>query len=94
MEVGWRTSSPALCTLVTSHTLRMNYVHSVLALRPLFPGHRRVASETLNEYGNGVGYRIRFQSTATAATKIVFLTEVRRSCSPEPTTQILLNSTV
>ncbi|CAI5973996.1 unnamed protein product [Closterium sp. NIES-65] len=47
--------------------------------------HRRVAFESLNEYGAGVAYRIRFQSTATAASRILFLTEVPPACtSPSP----------
>eukprot|EP00727_Mastigamoeba_balamuthi_P007742 m51a1_g3589 hypothetical protein (1286) ;mRNA; f:1155521-1162077 len=36
---------------------------------------RRVAVETLNEYGSKVAYQIRFDSSTTAATRIVFLTE-------------------
>ncbi|XP_068273657.1 probable ATP-dependent RNA helicase DHX34 isoform X1 [Nyctibius grandis] len=36
---------------------------------------RRVGFESLNQYGNQVGYQIRFESTRSPATKIVFLTE-------------------
>lgn len=36
---------------------------------------KRVAYETLNQYGAKVAYKIRFEGTSTAATKILFLTE-------------------
>ncbi|XP_076036389.1 putative ATP-dependent RNA helicase DHX34 [Oratosquilla oratoria] len=36
---------------------------------------KRVAYETLNEYGSEVGYQIRFEKSKTDRTKIVFLTE-------------------
>lgn len=36
---------------------------------------RRVAHETLNAYGDGVGYQVRFSSTVGAATRVVFMTE-------------------
>ncbi|XP_072611909.1 probable ATP-dependent RNA helicase DHX34 isoform X2 [Vulpes vulpes] len=35
---------------------------------------KRVSFESLSQYGSQVGYQIRFESTRTAATKIVFLT--------------------
>ncbi|XP_025770078.1 probable ATP-dependent RNA helicase DHX34 [Puma concolor] len=35
---------------------------------------KRVSFESLSQYGSRVGYQIRFESTRTAATKIVFLT--------------------
>ncbi|XP_069500655.1 probable ATP-dependent RNA helicase DHX34 [Ambystoma mexicanum] len=36
---------------------------------------KRVGIESLNQYGSQVGYQIRFESTRSTATKIVFLTE-------------------
>lgn len=36
---------------------------------------KRVGIESLNQYGSRVGYQIRFESTRSTATKIVFLTE-------------------
>lgn len=36
---------------------------------------KRVAFETLNEYGTEVGYQIRFEKSKTQLTKLVFLTE-------------------
>lgn len=36
---------------------------------------KRVGFETLNMYGSHVGYKVRFDGTATKATKIIFLTE-------------------
>jgi HrpA-like RNA helicase len=36
---------------------------------------RRVAFETMNAYGSQVAYQIRFDSTRTASTRILFLTE-------------------
>ncbi|XP_065182815.1 probable ATP-dependent RNA helicase DHX34 [Sycon ciliatum] len=36
---------------------------------------KRVSFETLNEYGSQVAYKIRFESTTTRASKIIFLTE-------------------
>ncbi|KAM8952308.1 putative ATP-dependent RNA helicase DHX34 [Pelodytes ibericus] len=36
---------------------------------------KRVAFESLNQYGSKVGYQIRFESSRSPATKIVFLTE-------------------
>ncbi|GAU98245.1 LOW QUALITY PROTEIN: hypothetical protein RvY_09419-2 [Ramazzottius varieornatus] len=36
---------------------------------------KRVAFETLNEYGSQVAYQIRFEKTTTSQTKIVFMTE-------------------
>lgn len=36
---------------------------------------KRVAFETLNEYGSEVGYQIRFEKSRTQCTKIVFITE-------------------
>lgn len=36
---------------------------------------KRVAFETLNEYGSEVGYQIRFERSKTHQTKIVFITE-------------------
>ncbi|XP_015196359.2 probable ATP-dependent RNA helicase DHX34 isoform X1 [Lepisosteus oculatus] len=36
---------------------------------------KRVSFESLNQYGSKVGYQIRFESTRTPATKLVFLTE-------------------
>ncbi|NWS77891.1 DHX34 helicase, partial [Crotophaga sulcirostris] len=48
---------------------------------------KRVAFESLNQYGNQVGYQIRFESTRSPATKIVFLTEglLLRQVQREPT---------
>jgi len=37
---------------------------------------RRVSHETLNEHGSEVAFKIRFDSTCGAATRILFLTEV------------------
>ena len=37
---------------------------------------RRVAFETNNEYGSQVAYQIRFESTKTKDTRLLFLTEV------------------
>jgi ATP-dependent RNA helicase DHX34 len=47
---------------------------------------RRVAFETLNLYGAQVAYQIRFDSTRTAHTRIVFLTEgvLLRQLSEDP----------
>ncbi|XP_044057641.1 probable ATP-dependent RNA helicase DHX34 isoform X2 [Siniperca chuatsi] len=36
---------------------------------------KRVSFESLNEYGSKVGYQIRFETTRTTATKLLFLTE-------------------
>ncbi|XP_069063715.1 probable ATP-dependent RNA helicase DHX34 isoform X2 [Pleurodeles waltl] len=36
---------------------------------------KRVGIESLNQYGSRVGYQIRFESTRSTATKIIFLTE-------------------
>ena len=36
---------------------------------------RRVSHETLNEYGSEVGYQIRFESSRTKHTRLVFMTE-------------------
>ncbi|PIK34095.1 putative ATP-dependent RNA helicase DHX34 [Apostichopus japonicus] len=36
---------------------------------------KRVGFETLNEYGDQVGYQIRFEAMKSSATKIIFLTE-------------------
>ena len=36
---------------------------------------KRVGYETLHEYGSQVGYQIRFETTKTQATKLLFLTE-------------------
>ncbi|XP_046892313.1 probable ATP-dependent RNA helicase DHX34 [Hypomesus transpacificus] len=36
---------------------------------------KRVSFESLNQYGSKVGYQIRFETTRTAATKLLFLTE-------------------
>lgn len=36
---------------------------------------KRVAYETLNEYGSAVGYQIRFEKSKTQHTKIIFVTE-------------------
>lgn len=41
---------------------------------------KRVAFETLNEYGSEVAYQIRFEKTKTAYTRIVFMTE--GACNP------------
>ncbi|XP_055022793.1 probable ATP-dependent RNA helicase DHX34 isoform X1 [Boleophthalmus pectinirostris] len=36
---------------------------------------KRVSFESLNQYGSQVGYQIRFETTRTTATKLIFLTE-------------------
>ncbi|XP_048836938.1 probable ATP-dependent RNA helicase DHX34 [Brienomyrus brachyistius] len=36
---------------------------------------KRVSTESLNQYGSKVGYQIRFETTRTVATKLLFLTE-------------------
>jgi HrpA-like RNA helicase len=36
---------------------------------------RRVAFETLQEHGDGIAYKVRFDSTAGAGTRVTFLTE-------------------
>lgn len=36
---------------------------------------KRVSFESLNQYGSKVGYQIRFETTRTTATKLIFLTE-------------------
>nr|XP_057936337.1 probable ATP-dependent RNA helicase DHX34 [Doryrhamphus excisus] len=36
---------------------------------------KRVSYESLNQYGSKVGYQIRFETTRTTATKLIFLTE-------------------
>ena len=41
---------------------------------------KRVAYETLNEYGSEVAYQIRFEKTRTAKTRIVFMTEGLQKC--------------
>ncbi|NXE15777.1 DHX34 helicase, partial [Lophotis ruficrista] len=48
---------------------------------------KRVAFESLHQYGDQVGYQIRFESTRSPATKIVFLTEglLLRQVQREPT---------
>ncbi|XP_028921035.1 probable ATP-dependent RNA helicase DHX34 isoform X1 [Ornithorhynchus anatinus] len=48
---------------------------------------KRVAFESLNQYGSQVGYQIRFESTRSAATKVVFLTEglLLRQIQRQPT---------
>lgn len=48
---------------------------------------KRVAYETLNEFGSQVGYQIRFEKSKTQATRIVFVTEglVLRQISTDPT---------
>ncbi len=48
---------------------------------------KRVAYETLNEFGTQVGYQIRFEKSKTQATRIVFVTEglVLRQISTDPT---------
>jgi HrpA-like RNA helicase len=48
---------------------------------------KRVAYETLNEFGSTVGYQIRFEKSKTQATRIVFVTEglVLRQISSDPT---------
>ncbi|XP_010281450.1 PREDICTED: probable ATP-dependent RNA helicase DHX34, partial [Phaethon lepturus] len=48
---------------------------------------KRVGFESLHQYGNQVGYQIRFESTRSPATKIVFLTEglLLRQVQREPT---------
>ncbi|NXD18207.1 DHX34 helicase, partial [Nothocercus nigrocapillus] len=47
---------------------------------------KRVAFESLHQYGDQVGYQIRFESSRSAATKIVFLTEglLLRQAQREP----------
>lgn len=47
---------------------------------------KRVAYETLNEFGSQVGYQIRFEKSKTQATRIVFVTEglVLRQISTDP----------
>lgn len=47
---------------------------------------KRVAYETLNEYGSEVGYQIRFEKSKTSHTKILFLTEglLLRQVSTDP----------
>lgn len=47
---------------------------------------KRVAYETLNDYGSQVGYQIRFEKTKTQATRICFVTEglVLRQISADP----------
>lgn len=47
---------------------------------------KRVAYETLNEFGTQVGYQIRFEKSKTQATRIVFVTEglVLRQISTDP----------
>ncbi|KFM63256.1 putative ATP-dependent RNA helicase DHX34, partial [Stegodyphus mimosarum] len=47
---------------------------------------KRVAYETLNEFGSEVGYQIRFEKSKTAHTKILFLTEglLLRQVSTDP----------
>ena len=40
---------------------------------------KRVGYETLHEYGSQVGYQIRFETTKTQATKLLFLTEGNKS---------------
>nr|XP_056701723.1 probable ATP-dependent RNA helicase DHX34 [Euleptes europaea] len=48
---------------------------------------KRVAYESLQQYGNQVGYQIRFESTRSSATRIVFLTEglLLRQAQRDPT---------
>ncbi|XP_074075275.1 putative ATP-dependent RNA helicase DHX34 [Macrotis lagotis] len=48
---------------------------------------KRVSFESLSQYGSQVGYQIRFESTRSPATKIVFLTEglLLRQIQREPT---------
>ncbi|KAJ7303869.1 hypothetical protein JRQ81_011377 [Phrynocephalus forsythii] len=48
---------------------------------------KRVAYESLQQYGHQVGYQIRFESTRSPATRIVFLTEglLLRQAQREPT---------
>ncbi|XP_033607605.1 probable ATP-dependent RNA helicase DHX34 isoform X2 [Cryptotermes secundus] len=48
---------------------------------------KRVAFETLNEYGSEVGYQIRFEKSKTQHTRIVFITEglLLRQVSTDPT---------
>ncbi|XP_042296902.1 probable ATP-dependent RNA helicase DHX34 [Sceloporus undulatus] len=48
---------------------------------------KRVAYESLQQYGDQVGYQIRFESTRSPATRIVFLTEglLLRQAQREPT---------
>ena len=47
---------------------------------------KRVAYETLNEFGSQVGYQIRFEKSRTQATRIVFVTEglLLRQISTDP----------
>lgn len=47
---------------------------------------KRVAYETLNEYGSEIGYQIRFDKSKTSHTKILFLTEglLLRQVSTDP----------
>lgn len=47
---------------------------------------KRVAYETLNEYGSEIGYQIRFDKSKTSHTKILFLTEglLLRKVSTDP----------
>uniref|UniRef100_A0A915K0Z1 ATP-dependent RNA helicase DHX34 n=1 Tax=Romanomermis culicivorax TaxID=13658 RepID=A0A915K0Z1_ROMCU len=47
---------------------------------------KRVAFETLNEYGSEIAYQIRFEKTKTKATKMLFLTEglLLRQLSSDP----------
>ena len=47
---------------------------------------KRVAYETLNEYGSQVAYQVRFEKSKTAATRILFLTEglLLRQMSSDP----------
>ncbi|KAJ6663570.1 hypothetical protein lerEdw1_009649 [Lerista edwardsae] len=48
---------------------------------------KRVAHESLQQYGDQVGYQIRFETTRSAATRIVFLTEglLLRQAQRDPT---------
>ena len=48
---------------------------------------KRVAYETLNEFGSQVGYQIRFEKSKTKATRICFVTEglLLRQISTDPT---------
>lgn len=47
---------------------------------------KRVAFETLNEYGTRIAYQIRFERTRTQATRMLFLTEglLLRQMSADP----------
>ena len=47
---------------------------------------KRVAYETLQEYGSRIAYQIRFEGTKTHATRILFLTEgvLLRQCASDP----------